>query len=118
MESFKIAKISIKKLFGYKDIEWNLREDINILSGINGTGKSTILKIIGGLLQGEFPKEKYMFLFEYCKVEFFNNKYIELKRIELPVIEKRTFPSIEENNNLQGIYIFSDEKYYIEHQMV
>ena len=116
MESFKIAKISIKKLFGYKNIEWNLREDINILSGINGTGKSTILKIIGGLLQGEFPKEKYMFLFEYCKVEFFNNKYIELKRIELPVIEKRTFPSIEENNNLQGIYIFSDEKYYIEHQ--
>lgn len=116
MESFKIAKISIKKLFGYKDIEWNVREDINILSGINGTGKSTILKIIGNLLQGEFPKEKYMFLFEYCKVEYFNNKYIELKRFESPVIDKRTFPSIKEKKNLQGVLLLTDEKYYIEHQ--
>lgn len=39
-----IAKIKIDSLWsGRKQIEWNLRPDVNILSGINGIGKSTIL---------------------------------------------------------------------------
>lgn len=118
MESFKIAKIRIKKLFGYKDIEWNLREDINILSGINGTGKSTILKIVGKLLQGEVPDEKYIYLFENFRIDFFNGKYIELERIEILSSKKRIFPDIKENGNLQGVYRFADKKKYLEQQAV
>ena len=38
-----IKKIDIKGLWGRKDISWTLRPDVNILSGINGIGKSTIL---------------------------------------------------------------------------
>ena len=38
-----IQKIEIKSLWGKKNIVWNLRPDVNILSGINGIGKSTIL---------------------------------------------------------------------------
>lgn len=38
-----IQKIEIKALWGRKNITWNLRPDVNILSGINGIGKSTIL---------------------------------------------------------------------------
>ncbi len=38
-----IQKIEIKALWGKKNIIWNLRPDVNILSGINGIGKSTIL---------------------------------------------------------------------------
>ena len=38
-----IQKIEIKALWGKKNIVWNLRPDVNILSGINGIGKSTIL---------------------------------------------------------------------------
>ena len=40
-----IKRIEIKSLWGRKDrdIVWNLRPDVNILSGINGIGKSTIL---------------------------------------------------------------------------
>ena len=38
-----IQRIEIKALWGKKNIVWNLRPDINILSGINGIGKSTIL---------------------------------------------------------------------------
>ena len=52
MEARKIKQIEITKLFGYKDIKWTLNDDINILSGINGTGKSTILSIIGELING------------------------------------------------------------------
>lgn len=38
-----IKRIEIKGLWGRKNISWNLRPDVNILSGINGIGKSTIL---------------------------------------------------------------------------
>ena len=38
-----IKRIEIKGLWGRKNISWNLRADVNILSGINGIGKSTIL---------------------------------------------------------------------------
>lgn len=38
-----IKRIDIDGLWGRKDISWNLRKDVNILSGVNGIGKSTIL---------------------------------------------------------------------------
>lgn len=38
-----IKRIEIKGLWGRKNISWELRKDVNILSGINGIGKSTIL---------------------------------------------------------------------------
>nr|WP_320057638.1 AAA family ATPase [uncultured Bacteroides sp.] len=38
-----IKRIEIDKLWGRFNIAWNLRPDVNILSGINGVGKTTIL---------------------------------------------------------------------------
>ena len=38
-----IQRIEIEALWGRKHIVWNLRRDVNILSGVNGIGKSTIL---------------------------------------------------------------------------
>ena len=38
-----IKRIEIRGLWGRKNIIWNLRPDVNILSGVNGIGKSTIL---------------------------------------------------------------------------
>lgn len=45
-KSAAITHVSIKKIFGYKNIEWSLDQDTNILIGKNGSGKSTILKLI------------------------------------------------------------------------
>ncbi|MCR4958241.1 MAG: AAA family ATPase [Prevotella sp.] len=53
-----ISKIEIDSLWsGKKHILWELDPRVNILSGINGQGKSTILnKVVKGLAQGgEFP---------------------------------------------------------------
>ena len=53
-----IEQIEIESLWsGTKHIVWNLDPRVNILSGINGVGKSTILnKVVKGLVQGgEFP---------------------------------------------------------------
>ena len=53
-----IEEIEIDSLWsGKKHIRWTLDRQVNILSGINGVGKSTILnKVIRSLSQGgEFP---------------------------------------------------------------
>lgn len=38
-----IQRIEIEAMWGRKHIVWDLRRDVNILSGVNGIGKSTIL---------------------------------------------------------------------------
>ena len=38
-----IKRIEIRGLWGRKNISWELEPDVNILSGVNGGGKSTIL---------------------------------------------------------------------------
>lgn len=53
-----IKQIEIESLWsGKHHIVWNLDRQVNILSGVNGVGKSTILnKVVKGLAQGgEFP---------------------------------------------------------------
>ena len=46
-----ISRIEIENLWGRFHIEWNLRPDVNILSGINGVGKTTILNRSVGYLE-------------------------------------------------------------------
>jgi len=53
-----IQEIEIDSLWsGKKHIKWTLDKKVNILSGVNGVGKSTIInKVVKGLAQGgEFP---------------------------------------------------------------
>lgn len=45
-----LDKVEIKGLFGKYDLEWELNHEVNILSGINGSGKSTILDSIASSL--------------------------------------------------------------------
>ena len=46
-----ITKVSIRELWGNPDlnIEWSLNPDVNVLAGDNGSGKTTILRMIYGL---------------------------------------------------------------------
>jgi len=45
-----ISKVEIKGLWERYDLEWKLNPDVNILSGINGSGKSTILNAMTGFM--------------------------------------------------------------------
>ena len=57
-----IRRIEIDSLWsGKKHIVWNLNPHVNILSGINGVGKSTILnKVVRGL--AEFKRKSSVIL--------------------------------------------------------
>lgn len=46
-----IRRIEIKGLWARFNIQWDLRPDVNILSGINGVGKTTILNRSVGYLE-------------------------------------------------------------------
>ena len=78
-----IKRVKILGLWDNIDIAWDLNRDVNILAGINGSGKTTILDCICGLLMGGMP-DKY--LGRVKKIElFFNNEkclpyeYIKVK---------------------------------------
>lgn len=56
-----IKRIEIDALWGQFDIQWELRPDVNILSGLNGAGKTTILNRSVGhleLLTGEVKNDR------------------------------------------------------------
>lgn len=71
----KLTSVHIKKLHGLFDINWDLDAKVNILAGINGSFKSTILHILEILLSGKFPTEYNVsevdvFFDENCSIHY------------------------------------------------
>jgi len=56
-----ISKIEIKGLWGRYDLEWNLYPDVNVLSGVNGSGKSTILRCVYEFIQRNYEPNFNLF---------------------------------------------------------
>ncbi|MGL5682444.1 MAG: AAA family ATPase [Marinifilaceae bacterium] len=54
-----ICSIKVKGLWGRYDFEWNnLNPDVNILIGINGSGKTTVFNMIDALFSGDAKRLK------------------------------------------------------------
>ena len=66
----KIIKVEIKSLWGRFNLEWKLNPDVNILSGINGSGKSTILECLAFLLTEGLLPEHLERKIQFIKVVF------------------------------------------------
>jgi predicted ATP-binding protein involved in virulence len=61
-----IRRIQISKLWGTHDFDMDCHEDVNILYGENGTGKSTVLRLLGNKLSNTLVSQKYI---EYDRLE-------------------------------------------------
>lgn len=106
----KIKKIQVDKLHGYFDYDINLNEDISLLYGKNGSGKTTVLNLIGFIISGELYKLKDV-IFNEVIITTTNNKILKLKKNEKSV--ELSFLEEEEEiffNDLDNY--FSSERYH------
>ncbi|MEZ8067126.1 AAA family ATPase [Vibrio sp. 10N.222.54.F12] len=88
-----ISKISITNIFGQRDIVWNLQEDINLLVGKNGTGKSTVLNLLSACISNDKDILEY---YHYPYVEITIKKEYEHGENIEQVLKPNT-PSLDLN---------------------
>lgn len=69
-----IKRLIVKKLHGKYDYDLHFHEDVNILTGVNGAGKTTVMKLMWYLVGGNIKKifEEKM-RFEYLELQLNSN---------------------------------------------
>ncbi|EFL46065.1 hypothetical protein HMPREF9296_2234 [Prevotella disiens FB035-09AN] len=117
-----IEEIEIESLWGgVKHIKWTLDRKVNILSGINGVGKSTILnKVIKGLSQGgEFPS--HMIKGVSIKVQPPNTKWIRydiIRSFDRPLMNMESITKADLNLTTELDWqLFQLQRKYLDYQV-
>ena len=117
-----IKQIDIDSLWsGKKHIVWNLNRQVNILSGVNGVGKSTILnKVVKGLKAGgEFPS--HMMKGVRLKVEPEDAKWIRydvIRSFVRPLLDTDTISKLNVSLATElDFQIFQLQRKYLDYQV-
>lgn len=117
-----IEEIEIDSLWaGLKHIRWTLDRKVNILSGINGVGKSTILnKVIKGLSQGgEFPS--HMMKGVYIKVSPRDANWIRydiIRSFDRPLLNIESINKVDLNLTTELDWqLFQLQRKYLDYQV-
>ena len=98
-----IKRIEINNLWNRLSVKWELRPDVNILSGINGVGKTTILnRVIGFLEDHEGEQSTPADLLEEVSVFFDNPKaryipYNVIRSYDRPLMLKEVTTKVDKN---------------------
>ena len=117
-----ITQIEIDSLWsGKKHVIWNLDRHVNILSGINGEGKSTILnKVVKSLSQGgEFPS--HLLKGVHLKVEPEDAKWIRydlMRSFDMPVLDADTIAQIDSRiSSALDFQLYNLQRKYLDYQV-
>lgn len=117
-----IKQIDIDSLWsGKKHIVWNLNRQVNILSGVNGVGKSTILnKVVKGLKAGgEFPS--HMMKGVRLKVEPEDAKWIRydvIRSFDRPLLDTDTISKLNVSLATElDFQLFQLQRKYLDYQV-
>ena len=77
----------MNRLFNYKNVNWSLFDDVNILGGINGSGKSTILKIAYQILNTGYLSEELISTVDSIEIYFTNSVRFLWKKEKVDSLE-------------------------------
>ncbi|KAJ8740391.1 ATP-binding protein [Aeromonas veronii] len=72
-----LERVIVKDLFGFKQIDWKINNQVSVLVGKNGSGKSTILRVIDCILNGK-DKNLDIKKIAYAKVELSDGRSCEI----------------------------------------
>ena len=117
-----IKRIEIDSLWsGKKHILWELNSGVNILSGINGVGKSTILnKVVKGLAAGgEFPS--HMLKGVHLEVVPEDAKWIRfdvIRSLDSPVLDLDTMAHVDTRiSSALDFQLYHLQRKYLDYQV-
>ena len=117
-----IKRIEIESLWsGKKHIVWDLNRQVNILSGSNGQGKSTILnKVVKGLAAGgEFPS--HMLKGVRLDVEPADAKWIRfdvIRSLDSPALDLDTMAHVDTRiSSALDFQLFHLQRKYLDYQV-
>src|SRR5688572_19040258 len=85
----RIARVAVKNLFGMFShvIELKLDERITIIHGLNGVGKTALLRLIDGVINRE-SAEILSIPFDEFRIDFDNHSYLLLEKKTEPLDQK------------------------------
>lgn len=103
-----LSKITIRGLYDLYDYEISIADDekLKIITGPNGYGKTTILKIIKNLIGCKFWWF-YFLLFKEIIVDFNDGTHVEITRDDSQSLEKEETDFINSNKNIKVTYHYS-----------
>lgn len=117
-----ISRIEINSLWGRKHIVWELRPDVNILSGVNGTGKSTILnKTVARLdwLAGNGTEETPEVSIEYYPKGAQKVRYDVIRSIDRPLMHSNLLEKMSDKSVVSELdwQLYKLQRRYLDYQV-
>jgi len=86
----RISKISVTKLFGIFNhpVSLNMEDKITIIHGMNGIGKTTLLRLINGFFNSQYS-EILSIPFEEFRLDFDNGSHLQITKVIGKVSKKK-----------------------------
>ena len=120
-----IKRIEIKGLWGRKTISWELKPDVNILSGVNGGGKSTILNksvntldiLQGGSLSNDEVQQGVKFVFSPEDATYIH--YDVIRSFDRPLIHGDLMEKMADKNVKSELdwQLYQLQRRYLDYQV-
>ena len=109
MRNYFIESFKITKLWGYRDIDLTFNNDVNILIGPNGSGKTTILNLLHAILSGDL-RSVVNFNFQQAKIGLKSFKSNSVRTIKVDIGDESLKLKVGQREYSAPIDVFSDRR--------